>query len=83
MRVEKPKFTVEVKIKYDVLENWRGLKAYMERNNWKMVGGCANGLRSFDVYSKEFTDTATMQKELDDIHDSFDYYYQWEEFYDN
>lgn len=82
MRVEKPKFTAEVKIKYDVLENCRGLRSYMERNNWNVIGGSANGLRSFGVYSKKFDDIATMQKELDDIHDSFDYYYEWEKFYD-
>lgn len=81
MRVEVLKFTAKVIIKYDVLENHNGLTGYMVRNNWKLGDACADGLRSYSVYSKDFADIEQMQKEVADIQDAFDYPYKWEGYY--
>lgn len=81
MRVEVLKFTARVKVRYDVLENHSGLHNYMNRHNWKELCCCADGLRSYSVYAKDFTCVEQMQKEVADINSAFDYYYKWEHLY--
>ena len=73
MRVDSVSFIAEVKVKYEVYENWRGLSNYMRRNGWTRRGGKSDGLHSSDIFTKVFTSTATMQKELADISDAFNH----------
>ena len=67
MRVEVLKFTARVKVRFDVLENYRGLHEYMDLNNWKLGDACADGTMSYSVYSKDFTSIEQMQKEIADL----------------
>lgn len=73
MRVDSVSFTAEVKVKYEVYENWRGLSNYMRRNGWVERAGYSDGLHSSATFTKVFTSVTTMQKELADISDVFNH----------
>lgn len=73
MRVDSVSFIAEVKVKYEVYENWRGLSNYMRRNGWVERGGHSDGLHSSATFTKVFTSVTTMQKELADISDAFNH----------
>ena len=60
MRVDSIAFTAEVKVKYEVYENWCGLSNYMRRNGWVERGGHSDGLHSSALFAKVFTSVATV-----------------------